>query len=79
MVSVSMGYMRTHKTAIAIFLFLILFSIVHSLKPGFAYSDDGGFRQFGLGYRNKTVIPIWIVAIILAIFSYVMVLILLHP
>ena len=72
---VSIGYMRTHKTAIAIFIFLILFSIVHSLKPGFAYTDDGVFRQFGLGYRNKTVIPIWIVAIILAIFSYTIVLV----
>ena len=71
----SIGYVRTHKTAIAIFLFLILFSIVHSSKPRFAYTDDGGFRQFGLGYRNKTVIPIWIVAIILAIFSYVVILI----
>ena len=71
---VSIGYMRTHKTAIAIFLFLILFSIVHLLKPGFAYTHNGGFRQFGLGYRNKTVTPIWIIAIILAIFSYVMVL-----
>ena len=75
---VSTGYMTTHKTAIAIIIFLILFSIIHSLKPGFAYTDDGGFRQFGLGYRNKTVIPIWIVAIILAIFSYVVVLIVLH-
>lgn len=72
---VSSNYMRTHKTAVAIFVFLILFSMVHLLKPGFAYTDDGGFREFGLGYKNKTVIPIWIVAIVLAIFSHVIVLI----
>ena len=71
---VSLKYVRTHKTTIAMFLFLILFSMVHLLKPGFAYTENGGFRQFGLGYRNKTVIPIWIVAIVLAIFSYVIVL-----
>jgi hypothetical protein len=44
------------------------------VKPGFAYNDDGGFRPFGLGYRNKTIVPIWVVAIILAIFSYMIVL-----
>jgi hypothetical protein len=38
------------------------------------YNEEGGFRPFGVGYRNKTVIPIWLVAIVLAIFSYVVVL-----
>jgi len=67
-------YIRTHKLMIAVFIFLILFSLFHLLKPGFAYNRHGGFRQFGLGYQHKTVIPIWIVAIILAIFSYLFVL-----
>jgi hypothetical protein len=66
-------YIRGHKTTVAILIFLILFTIFHLLKPGFAYTEDGGFRQFGLGYKNKTVIPVWIVAIILAIFSYLLV------
>lgn len=66
-------YIRGHKTTVAILIFLILFIIFHLLKPGFAYTEDGGFRQFGLGYKNKTVIPIWIVAIVLAIFSYLFV------
>jgi hypothetical protein len=66
-------YIRGHKTTVAILIFLILFTIFHLLKPGFAYTEDGGFRQFGLGYKNKTVIPIWIVAIVLAIFSYLFV------
>jgi len=69
----STKYIRTHKTTIAIFIFLILFSSVHFLKPSFAYTENGGFREFGLGYRNKTVIPIWIVAIVLAIFSYLII------
>ena len=63
-------YIRKHKVFIAIFLFLILFFIIHYVKPGFIYNDDGGFRPFGLGYRHKTVLPIWIVAILLAIFCY---------
>ena len=59
---------------VAIFIFIILFSIVHYMKPGIVYNEEGGFRPFGVGYRNKTVIPIWLVAIVLAIFSYVVVL-----
>jgi hypothetical protein len=57
----------------AIVLFLALFSLFHWIKPGFAYNDLGGFRPFGLGYKNKTIFPVWVVAIILAIFSYTLV------
>ena len=65
--------LRKHRLLLAIVIFIILFSIVHILKPGVLYNSEGGFRPFGLGYRNKTVIPIWIVAILLAIFSYMFV------
>lgn len=71
----SKRFVRYHKLNIAVLLFLILFSIIHfALKPSLLYNPDGSFRQFGVGYRNKTVIPIWIIAIILAIFSYLAVL-----
>jgi hypothetical protein len=66
----SKNYIRLHKATFAIVLFLILFSILHWIKPTILYNDDGSFRPFGLGYRSKTVIPIWIAAICLAIFSY---------
>jgi hypothetical protein len=68
------GFVRYHKLNIAIFIFLLLFSLVHYLKPGIFYDNDGSFRPFGVGYKHKTVIPIWIVAILLAIFSYLAVL-----
>ena len=64
------SFVRIHKLSIAITIFMVLFSIIHSVKPGLLYTPDGGFRQFGVGYKQKTVVPIWIVAIILAIFSY---------
>jgi len=38
------------------------------------YNEDGGFRPFGIGYKHKTVIPIWIASITVAIFSYLAVL-----
>jgi hypothetical protein len=65
------GYVRKNKVIVAIFIFIILFSMIHLMKPGIIYNEEGGFRPFGVGYRNKTVVPIWLVAIILAIFSYV--------
>jgi len=70
----SKRFVRTNKLNIAVFLFLILFSMIHLLKPGLLYNNDGSFREFGVGYKNKTVIPIWIVAVVLAIFSYLSVL-----
>lgn len=69
------GFVRQHKLNISIFIFLILFSLVHFMKPGFLYNHDGGFRPFGLGYKHKTVIPIWVMSIILAILCYLIVLV----
>lgn len=71
-------FLIRNKVNIAIVLFLVLFFIFHSLKPGFAYNENGGYRQFGLGYRNKTVIPVWVVAIILAISCYLFILFLIR-
>ena len=64
------NFVRIHKVNIAILMFLIVFSSIHFLKPSLLYNDEGGFRPFGVGYRHKTVVPIWIVAIFLAIFCY---------
>lgn len=63
-------FLLNNKTSFAIVLFLFLFGLLHITKPAFLYNSHGGFREFGVGYRNKTIFPIWIVAIILAIFSY---------
>jgi hypothetical protein len=66
--------LRVHKVQIAIFIYLVIFSLLHFTKPKMIYNDAGGFRPFGLGYRHKTVIPIWGVAIVLAIFCYLAIL-----
>jgi hypothetical protein len=65
---------RIHKVSFAITLFLVVFLGIHYTKPTFLYTEEGGFRQFGIGYRNKTVVPIWGMAILLAILSYLFVL-----
>ena len=57
-----------------IILFLIFFIILIITKPGFIFDKNGRPREFGLGYKNKTVFPIWLVVIFLAILSYLLVL-----
>lgn len=68
------SFVRKNKTNFAIALFLILFTLFHYVKPSFAYGHDGEFRPFGVGYKNKTVIPVWLISIIIAILSYLAVL-----
>ena len=67
-------FIRNNITAVSIILFIIIFCIVQVIKPNFIYNDDGSLKQFGLGVRQKTVVPIWLVTMILAIFSYLFVL-----
>jgi hypothetical protein len=66
---------RNNKSAAAIFLFLLLYLIIVSLKPNFIYNTDGSLRNFGVGFRKSTVIPAWLLAIVLAILSYLTILI----
>ncbi len=63
-------FIRKHINSFAILLFLVSFFGVNFTKPAFMYNEDGSFRQFGIGYKNSTVVPAWFVAINLAIFSY---------
>jgi len=70
--------LRNYKFYFAIICFLILFGTFHTIKPGFAYMSNGAYRPFGVGYKHKTVVPIWLVAIGLAILSYLIVLFLIN-
>jgi len=64
---------REALSVIAVFIFLILFGIINAFRPSIIYNKDLSFRRFGIGYKNKTVIPIWLLTIILAILVYVVV------
>ncbi len=60
-----------NKVMVTILLFIVLLSVIHSLKPRIIYNEQGGFRQFDIGYKQKTIVPIWIATICLAILCYV--------
>jgi uncharacterized membrane protein YozB (DUF420 family) len=61
---------RNNITLSAITLFIIIFGTVHIMKPAFLYKDDGSIREFGVGTKNKTFMPVWLFSIILGILCY---------
>ena len=68
------SFIRRNITSISILIFVSLFAMVQLYAPHFLYNEDGSLREFGIGYKKKTVIPNWLVALILAILSYLFVL-----
>ena len=68
------SFTRNNTTLVSIIIFLVIFGIVQMLQPSFLYNIDGSLREFGVGYKNKTILPLWLFAILLGIMSYVFVL-----
>jgi hypothetical protein len=67
---ISKTTIRKHKKNLAIILFIILFFTLNSLKPSVFYNEDGSLKEFGTGYRHKTIFPLWLFAIALSIVAY---------
>ena len=63
-------YIRSHILEISILLFIGLYVTLHVFQPGLLYDSSGALRQFGINQSNKTILPAWLFAIVLAIFSY---------
>jgi hypothetical protein len=66
--------LQRNITTVTIVLFLMFFGFFQYTKPAFLYDQNGALRQFGIGYRSKTIIPMWLLSIVLAILSYLLVL-----
>ena len=67
------NFIRDNVTLVAIILFITIFSIIQLSKPSFLYNTDGSIREFGVGYKNKTILPIWLLSIVLGIVCYLIV------
>ena len=63
-------FIRKNIIYLSIFIFTIIFSTVMYSKPDFAFNTDGTVKQFGVGFKSKTVIPLFLIVIFIAIFSY---------
>ncbi len=67
-------YIRENITLVAVILFVIIFGIIQMIKPACFYNSNGSIREFGVGYKNKTILPIWLFSLLLGILCYLAVL-----
>ena len=63
-------WVRHNKISVAILIYIILFGLINLLTPAFMYNPDGSLKDFGVGFRRKTIIPVWLISIFLAIIAY---------
>ena len=68
------NYVRQNIVSLSIVVFLIGFGLIQFIQPGFLYNNDGSLRDFGINNTKKTILPIWLLTLIIAILSYVLVL-----
>lgn len=68
------NYIRENITLVSVILFVIIFGTIQIMKPLCLYNKDGSIREFGIGYRNKTILPVWLLSIVLGILCYLVVL-----
>ena len=71
-------FIYSNITLISIILYLVLFGLIQYIKPNIFYNTNGSIRQFGIGYKNTTILPLWLISILLAIISYFIVLYVIH-
>ena len=64
-------FIQTNVAFTAILIFMIVFTSIQIAKPSILYNLDGSIRLFGVGYRNKTILPIWLLSIFIGILSYI--------
>jgi uncharacterized membrane protein YidH (DUF202 family) len=64
------NYIRENITLVSIAIFIIIFGTIQMMKPACFYNKDGSIREFGIGYRNKTILPIWLLSLVLGILCY---------
>lgn len=66
----SRKFIQNHLLSVSIVLFMIIYSMVHFIQPGFLYDNNNTLREFGLNSKKKTILPAWLLAIFIAVISY---------
>lgn len=60
-------------------VYLVLYGIIVTFKPEIIFENHHNcLRSFGVGYKHTTILPLWLTSILLAIFSYFIVLYIYH-
>jgi hypothetical protein len=64
-------YARRHAAPTAVALFLAVFGLTaYIIKPAFLFRPDGTPREFGVGFRNKTFMPLWLFSLLTGVLCY---------
>ena len=64
------NFIETNVVVVAIILYMIVYGIITIWKPAFLYKPDNSLRQFGIGYKSKTILPMWLFALLSGIICY---------
>jgi hypothetical protein len=64
-------FIQRNVALTAILIFMFVFISTQLIKPDIFYNLDGSIRLFGVGYKNKTIMPVWLVSIFIGILSYI--------
>lgn len=64
-------FIQANVALTAIIIFMLVFTSIQIAKPSILYNLDGSIRLFGVGYKNKTILPVWLLSIFIGILSYI--------
>lgn len=60
-------------------IYLVLYILINLFKPNLIFDNEKQtLRPFGVGYKHTTIFPLWLVSILLGIFSYFLIIYLNH-
>jgi len=63
-------FIKKNIISSSIILFILSYTLIMIIKPNIVFDKNGNLRDFGIGRKNKTILPAWLVSLIIAIISY---------
>ena len=63
-------FIKSNIAMVSIIIYITIYCIIIYIKPSFLYNKNGTLRESGIGTKNNTVIPAWLLAILISISSY---------
>ena len=61
---------KDNSLKVSIILYLTLIFLIIFAKPSFLFNDNGRSKDFGIGSNYKTIFPLWLICILIAILCY---------
>ena len=55
---------------ISILLYILSMTVIWITKPSIIFNKKGDTKEFGVGRKDRTILPFWLVAILVSILTY---------